>query len=169
MRTPSSLRSRIFHFLRIVPRKKQWMEQWKETPSKEILGSDALTECCACMEAVPSKNILTLKREPEAHEYCRQCLVNILASAIDDPTLFPPRCCRLSIPLDECHALLPKELVKLFDLKVEELATPNPTYCSNAQCSQCMRSQEIKADMGTCVSCAEKTCVRCKCKAHEGP
>jgi E3 ubiquitin-protein ligase RNF144 len=59
--------------------------------------------------------------------------------------------------------------VKLFDLKVEELATPNPTYCSNAQCSQCMRSQEIKADIGTRVSCAEKTCVRCKCKAHEGP
>jgi E3 ubiquitin-protein ligase RNF144 len=137
-------------------------------PSKKILSSDALIECCAWMETVPSKNILTLKCEPQAHEYCRKCLINIFASAIDDTTLFPPRCCKLPIPLDECHALLPKELVKKFDLKVEELATPNPTYCSNVECSRFIRSQEIKADIGTCVFCAEMTCVRCKCKSHEG-
>jgi E3 ubiquitin-protein ligase RNF144 len=140
----------------------------KASTSKQIDGSDALTKCCACMEVVRSKNVLTLRCKPEAHGYCRECLVDLFTSAIDNPTLFPPRCCKLPIPLDICRVLLPKELMKKFDLKVEELATPNPTYCSNAECSQFIRSQEIKAEVGTCVFCKEDTCVRCKCKNHEG-
>jgi hypothetical protein len=148
--------------------KEKMVNEVEEERSGKISGSDALPKCCACMEAIPSKNILTLRCEPEAHEYCRNCLEDLFASAIDNPTLFPPTCCKLPIPLEECRALLPKELVKKFDLKVEELATPNPTYCSNAECSEFIRPREIKAEIATCVFCAEKTCIQCKCKSHEG-
>jgi E3 ubiquitin-protein ligase RNF144 len=139
----------------------------KTTVSK-ILGSETLTKCCACMEVVPSKNTLTLRCKPEAHTYCRGCLVDLFASSMINTALFPPRCCKMPIPLDTCRVLLPKKLIKDFDLKVEELATPNPTHCSNAECSAFVRTTNIKADVASCVFCKSKTCVRCKSSDHNG-
>jgi E3 ubiquitin-protein ligase RNF144 len=139
----------------------------KSTSKSTVLGSETLTKCCVCMEIVPSKNTLTLACQPEAHTYCRPCLVDLFTSALTNTTLFPPRCCKIPIPLDTCRALLPRKLVKDFDLKVEELATPNPTYCANAECSKFIRPKDIKAETGTCVFCEEKTCVRCKCAGHD--
>ena len=133
-----------------------------------ILGSEALVKCNACMEAVRKEDALTLKCEPEAHTYCRDCLVDLFTSAITDSSLFPPKCCKLPVPLEICRALLPKGLIKDFDLKVEELATPNPIYCSNAACAQFIRPNNVRADIGDCVFCEEKTCVRCKCTQHTG-
>ena len=140
----------------------------KANTKSKILGSKALTKRCACMEVVPSKATLTLECKPEAHTYCRACLVDLFTSALVNTALFPPRCCKLPIPLDICRALLPKELIKDFDLKVQELATPNPTYCSNAACAKFIRPKDIKADTGSCVFCKENTCVRCKCTEHKG-
>ncbi|OMP88016.1 hypothetical protein BK809_0002773 [Diplodia seriata] len=37
---------------------------------------------------------------PCAHAYCAACLNNLFRAAINDPTLFPPRCCGLRVPLD---------------------------------------------------------------------
>jgi E3 ubiquitin-protein ligase RNF144 len=133
-----------------------------------ILGSEALTKCCACMEVVSTKNTLTLDCKPEAHTYCRRCLVDLFTSALGNTSLFPPRCSKVPVPLDTCRVILPKELVKNFDLKVEELATPNPTYCSNADCSKFIRPKDIKADVGSCVFCKRGTCLRCKGPQHEG-
>lgn len=133
-----------------------------------ILGSKELIKCNACMEVVPYKDTLTLQCKPEAHTYCRTCLVDLFKSAIVNTALFPPRCCKIPIPIGFCRATLPKELIKDFDLKVEELATPNPTYCSNAECSKFILPNDIKAEIGKCVYCKEQTCVRCKCKKHKG-
>lgn len=140
----------------------------KSSSKSKVLGSEALTKCCACMEVVPSKDTLTLRCEPEPHTYCRGCLVDLFSSALFNTTLFPPRCCRLPISLDTCRAVLPKTLIKKFDLKVEELATPNPTYCANADCSEFISPKAIKAEVGTCVYCKDKTCARCKNAAHKG-
>jgi hypothetical protein len=140
----------------------------KVNTKSKILGSKALTKCCACMEAVPSKDTLTLSCKPEPHTYCRACLVDLFTSALVNTSLFPPRCCKVPIPLETCRAMLPKELIKDFDLKVEELATPNPTYCSNADCSKFIRPKDIKADVASCVYCKDKTCVKCKSSGHKG-
>lgn len=134
----------------------------------QILGSKAIVKCCACMEVVSSKDTLTLACKPEAHTYCRSCLVDLFTNALVNTNLFPPRCCRLPIPLDTCRAILPRELIKDFDLKVEELATPNPTHCSNAECSKFIAPKSIKADVGTCVFCRGMTCAKCKGHSHKG-
>ena len=136
-----------------------------EQAQHQILGSKALTKCNACMEFVPSKTPLHLQC---THIYCRTCLLDLFASAISNPTLFPPRCCKLPFPLDTCRAMLPKELIKEFDFKIEELATPNPTYCANADCSKFIRPKDIKHEVGSCVFCREKTCVQCKNQSHTG-
>ncbi|KAH9873267.1 hypothetical protein J1614_005665 [Plenodomus biglobosus] len=130
--------------------------------------TDDVTMCVACMEAVPVTATLTLACEPEAHTYCRACLEDLFSSSIVNTDLFPPRCCKIPIPIEICRAILPKDLVKDFDLKIEELAIPNPTYCSNANCSKFIRPNKITADIATCVYCHQKTCVRCKATQHNG-
>ncbi|KZM25640.1 zinc ion binding [Ascochyta rabiei] len=143
-------------------------KQTKGDTNSKILGSDAFTKCNACMEIVPSKNVLRLQCAPELHSYCRTCLLDLFTSAIENPTLFPPRCCRVVIPLDTCRTMLPREMVKKFDLKVDELATPNPTYCANAGCSKFIRPKDITNGIGVCVFCKHKTCAQCKSQEHTG-
>lgn len=79
------------------------------------------------MEVVPSTDTLHLQCSPEPHAYCRTGLLDLFTCAISNPTLFPPRCRKTDIPLDICRIMLLRALIKEFDLKVEELATPNPT------------------------------------------
>lgn len=108
----------------------------EEQKTQAVLGSKDPIQCNACMEVFPTKTTLLLQCD---HTYCRSCLLDLFTSSISNPTLFLPRCCRLIIPLDLCRVMLPKEIIKDFDLKVEELATPNPTYCANAECSKFIR------------------------------
>jgi E3 ubiquitin-protein ligase RNF144 len=143
-------------------------DDMKGTTKAMILGSNALTKCCACMEIVSSKNTLTLACKPEAHTYCRSCLIELFTSALGNTSLFPPRCCRVPVSLETCCIILLKELINNFDLKADELATLNPTYCSNADCSKFIRPIDIKADLGSCVFCKDKTCFRCKGPEHNG-
>lgn len=134
----------------------------------QVPKSDTFTKCNVCMELVSSKETLRLQCDPEPHTYCRACLLDLFTSAITNPSLFPPRCCKVVIPLDICRAILPRKLIKDFDLKVEELATPNPTYCANADCSKFIRPGEIKHGVGVCVFCKHRTCVQCKSQNHAG-
>jgi hypothetical protein len=136
-----------------------------EPTDPESVGSENLAKCNVCMEVTSPENTLHLQCE---HIYCHACLVTLYTSAVADATLFPPRCCKLPIPLDTCRMVLPKGLIKEFDLKVEELATPNPTYCANAHCAKFIRPGKIVSDVASCVFCKEKTCVRCKSQSHEG-
>lgn len=121
--------------------------------------------CNACLEVVLTEDTLALVCD---HTYCRSCLTDHFKTALVDTGLFPPRCCKTAIPVETCRAILPKNLVKDFDLKVEELAHPNPTYCSTLDCTEFIRIKDIKNDIGTCVFCKAKTCVVCKGEEHEG-
>jgi E3 ubiquitin-protein ligase RNF144 len=136
-----------------------------EPANTEVLGSKTFTKCNACMEIVAVKNTLRLQCQ---HTYCRACLVDLFTNTISDTTLFPPRCCRVPIPLSTCRTMLSKEYIKEFDLKVEELATPNPTYCANADCSEFIQTKYIVSDVAKCVFCKDKTCAQCKQRSHKG-
>lgn len=131
----------------------------------ESLSSKKLIKCNACMEVASPEESLDLQC---GHTYCHACLLTLFNGAMSDTTLFPPRCCKVPISLDTCRKVLPKELIKELDLKVEELATPNPTYCTNAECSKFIRTQKIVSGVASCVFCNEKTCVLCKSKSHKG-
>lgn len=121
--------------------------------------------CNVCMDTVSVKITLRLQC---SHNYCRDCLLDLFTSSISNPTLFPPRCCKVPVPLETCRVILPKELIKDFDLKVEELATPNPTYCANAECSEFIQPKNIRNEIGTCVFCTSTTCTQCKNRSHNG-
>ncbi|KAI1325696.1 hypothetical protein F5Y16DRAFT_257327 [Xylariaceae sp. FL0255] len=57
--------------------------------------------CEACQD---QKHFAELFRAPCNHEYCRQCLERLFKDAIVDESLFPPRCCRQTMPLDKCQS-----------------------------------------------------------------
>ncbi|KAH7119989.1 hypothetical protein B0J11DRAFT_591023 [Dendryphion nanum] len=128
--------------------------------------------CAACMEFHPRFDVLELgcRREGDmtSHSYCRDCLIDLFKTSLSDTTLFPPRCCSVTIPLRSCIHLIPSDLVTKYQVKEVELATPNPTYCSNRYCAQFIRTEDITADVAICSECKEKTCAVCKNPSHRG-
>ncbi|ORY10069.1 hypothetical protein BCR34DRAFT_439487, partial [Clohesyomyces aquaticus] len=126
--------------------------------------------CVACGDVVPEQDTLTLACKPDPHVYCHMCLCELFTASLFDTELFPPRCCKIPIPLDTCRAILPKHMIKDFDLKVEEMATPNPTYCFQPSCANFIRPRDVDTGkgVGVCVFCASRTCVTCKGKEHNG-
>jgi E3 ubiquitin-protein ligase RNF144 len=85
----------------------------------------------------------------------------------DDTSLFPPRCCEEPLPIDLRRERVPKDDIKDFDLRVEELSASNPTHCSDLQCSKFIQERHIQGTVGTCVYCTMTTCTVCKAKEHE--
>jgi E3 ubiquitin-protein ligase RNF144 len=130
------------------------------------------TFCLACMEQCACSDTLELdcKRPEDAikHAYCRNCLTDLLRTSLTDTTLFPPRCCGTRIPIFACVKLCPPALIDQYRDKQNELAWPNPVYCSNRYCGKFIRPECVMADVATCLGCTEETCTICKNPKHRG-
>ncbi|OBT97068.1 hypothetical protein VE01_04851 [Pseudogymnoascus verrucosus] len=119
--------------------------------------------CEACGD---EKTLEELGCGPCGHEYCRDCLQDLVTAAITDQSLFPPRCCRQPIALEAIHTLLTSDLVDAFIDKRVEYETPNKTYCSVQTCSAFIKLANIANNVATCLKCDSKTCTLCKEAAH---
>ncbi|WKT54450.1 hypothetical protein QSH57_005034 [Fusarium oxysporum f. sp. vasinfectum] len=104
------------------PESSSWASSRKESQTRE---------CIACNDQFPP---LALFRSPCSHEYCRACLVGLVRSSFQDESLFPPKCCRQTIPVEQGRWFSP-QLVGQFRAKNLEFGTPNRTYCSEPSCS----------------------------------
>ncbi|KAI1415369.1 IBR finger domain-containing protein [Hypoxylon sp. FL1857] len=120
--------------------------------------------CEACRD---DKYTAELARAPCQHEYCGSCLSHIFRNAMMDESLFPPRCCRETIPLDENLAFLDADVVQEFGRKSVEYSTPRRTYCHNTQCNAFIPPANYANDIATCTECGSKTCMTCKGASHE--
>ncbi|EXF74349.1 IBR finger domain-containing protein [Colletotrichum fioriniae PJ7] len=105
---------------------------------------------------------------PCKHNYCRDCLRTLFELSLTDESLFPPRCCKLPIPVDGGFArvLLSPKLVGEFRAKEIEFSTPNRTYCHRPTCSIFIPKEFIRGDVGTCPQCQYQTCTMCKGAEH---
>ncbi|KAF4339196.1 IBR finger domain protein [Fusarium beomiforme] len=121
-------------------------------------------KCIACNDSFPS---LALSKSPCSHDYCRECLVGLVRSSLQDETLFPPRCCGQNIPVTQGRWFSPK-LVGQFQAKKLEFDTPNRTYCNKLTCSTFVPPAFIAGDIATCPRCQERTCIHCKGRYHRG-
>ncbi|KAF4452115.1 hypothetical protein F53441_5048 [Fusarium austroafricanum] len=104
-------------------------------------------ECIACGDQFSP---LALSRSPCSHEYCRECLLSLISSSLQDESLFPPRCCGQNIPVKQGR-WISAELVGQFRAKKLELETPNRTYCSEPSCSTFVPPAFIAAETATCL------------------
>ncbi|TWU74124.1 hypothetical protein ED733_005266 [Metarhizium rileyi] len=133
-----------------------------------VASSSRVTEkrsCAACMTDVPYHEAVEC---PCSHEYCRACMAALLQAAINDESLFPPRCCNQPIPLDLNRSLFPPGLVGRYEAKKLEYATENRTYCHRAGCSAFIPKPFIQDDIAPCVECQSTTCAICKGPYHGG-
>jgi hypothetical protein len=80
----------------------------------------------------------------------------------------PFKCCRSRVPVHTVARFLPNDFVSSYQTLVLELATPNPTYCSNASCSAFIPPPNIKGDIATCPRCSTNTCKACRSREHPG-
>jgi hypothetical protein len=102
------------------------------------------------------------------HGYCRTCLNNLFEMAMKDRGLFPPRCCRTEIIMDDVEYFFEAEFVHAFRKKYLEFTTVNPLYCSNPRCSEFLPPATILEAKAACPACDTTTCSTCQEVAHEG-
>jgi len=133
-------------------------------PTGKTAGS-LRQDCISCGDSVAFCDIA---RAPCGHQYCRDCLKDLVQASLTDETLFPPRCCKTPIPIEENRVFLPQPLVREFLEKRTELGTPNRTYCSRSTCSAFIRQDNVVGDVASCDTCGTKTCSICKSAAHDG-
>ncbi|KAK4034659.1 hypothetical protein C8A01DRAFT_48995 [Parachaetomium inaequale] len=124
--------------------------------------------CVACTDQHLIPNLITSLSC--SHEYCQGCLKALFAASFTDETLFPPKCCRQPIPIDDCRALLTPAIVGQFNAKKLEFDTPNRTYCHVQACSAFVPPQFVSAGVAYCAQpgCSGRTCAVCKGASHVG-
>jgi hypothetical protein len=134
--------------------------------AEEDIAPELVITCSACTDAKPMTGALTLAC---SHAYCHDCITYHLHSALKtDITLFPPRCCREPIPMDDCRAFLPAALVQEAETKQAAINEANAIYCSRSSCGALIVTDRIVGGVATCVQCCTQTCIFCKEEQHDG-
>ena len=137
---------------------------WAAARAEKENVKDFNRTCIACGDTTP---FFDVARCPCSHEYCRQCLTDLFTASITDESLFPPRCCQKSIPLEFNQFFLPSSLVASFREKEIEYTTTDRTYCHQPTCSTFIAANNIRGDTAVCPKCSSSTCAVCKGEAHD--
>ncbi|KAJ0302481.1 hypothetical protein COL5a_001424 [Colletotrichum fioriniae] len=149
------------------PESSSWAASRKQIDAVAIKPTrrEKKTTCDSCKDAYTPIAVAQL---PCKHNYCRDCLRTLFELSLTDESLFPPRCCKLPIPVDGGFArvLLSPKLVGEFRAKEIEFSTPNRTYCHRPTCSIFIPKEFIRGDVGTCPQCQYQTCTMCKGAEH---
>ena len=122
-------------------------------------------ECVACEEAKDPEQLIVA---PCGDSYCDKCVSDLFTHAMNDESMFPPRCCREPIPIALVENILNEAQISLFGKKEIEFATPDRTYCHITACGEFIPPDAMEGEKGICRECFIQTCTRCKAAAHEG-
>ncbi|KAI5887430.1 uncharacterized protein SCHCODRAFT_02638106 [Schizophyllum commune H4-8] len=142
------------------------------TPSTSNLGGKTdriVIECIVCMDDIATQQRV---QGPCGHFYCRHCIRQLVATALQDESLWPLRCDNRPLPVRAIRALLDTATQRTFDAKSAELSTPatRRLYCPNATCSHFLGAADPdspRADV-RCPRCNTLACSSCKESAHPG-
>ncbi|KAK5170981.1 uncharacterized protein LTR77_004125 [Saxophila tyrrhenica] len=122
-------------------------------------------QCVACKE---DRQLVVTAPCRHRHQYCRACIVKLFELAIQDDSLFPPRCDGSTVPIDSARPFLSLDLLRRYENKLEERKADDRTYCHNTFCAVFIPPSEINDDVGRCTACNATTCTFCKSKSHSG-
>jgi len=120
-------------------------------------------ECAICGDR---KSYFEVASLPCGDQYCRACIHELFEKSFRDDSLFPPRCCRQHITIENVDIFMTKELKDEFAAKTIEFNTPNKTYCANKKCGAFILPQNIAHSVGRCQNCRTTTCTFCKNQGH---
>ena len=104
------------------------------------------------------------------HDYCSDCITNLVDASTRDESLYPPRCCGQAFPYDTLVPLLGATLRSTFDRKRIELdvSAGHRVYCPTLSCSAFLGSSENTTDDIICHECRSSVCIMCKQLSHSG-
>jgi len=124
-----------------------------------------LFDCLSCGDKFDADHI---SQVPCQHYYCDECLTRLFDRAMTDESLYPPRCCRQNIPLEDVSMSLPEDVRKEFERKQEELDDRHRAYCRVVACGTYIGYGHRDGDTGTCPHCRTTTCIHCSNPPHTG-
>ncbi|RAH72444.1 uncharacterized protein BO66DRAFT_36025 [Aspergillus aculeatinus CBS 121060] len=116
--------------------------------------------CCVCLRRFHSAKP-TIRLECD-HLYCVKCLKGSFFRATQEPSLFPPTCCKTVIPLRLAKEYMTEKELYEYDKAKLEFLTTNWTRCSKKTCRVPIPPNRVTAYQARCLCCGTSTCVWCK-------
>ncbi|CAI7657406.1 unnamed protein product [Penicillium glandicola] len=135
------------------------------TATSTVPSSGVLRECIACSESYPESDVI---RNTCSHVYCQRCIIQLLQNCLADDSLFPPRCCRLPLPLEATRSIIDDGLWARLEEKSIEQKDQSRTYCSDPACSRYILPEHVRGTIATCRACNRQTRTLCKKVIHQG-
>ncbi|THG94000.1 hypothetical protein EW026_g7379 [Hermanssonia centrifuga] len=120
--------------------------------------------CTVCGDDLAGMSV----EAPCGHFFDISCLETMFRKATIDESLYPPKCCMVSIPVASVRPLLDSKVMSAFEKKSIEFDTPSRVYCFKSRCSAFLGATTEEPSELTCSECSEKTCGSCKAEAHPG-
>ena len=123
--------------------------------------------CAACHEAPGFGHA----QASCGHRYCRDCIQQLIQLSLRGGATFPSRCCGQEVMCRSVRsAIRSSSVLEVYDTKVLEMGTPNPTYCHARRCLAFIPPKAVdgKTDTASCPLCGHSTCTICKGPKHTG-
>ncbi|KAJ5499176.1 hypothetical protein N7453_008227 [Penicillium expansum] len=124
------------------------------TTTPTVPPPSVLRECTACSESHTEFNMI---QSSCSHIYFQGCVIHLLQNSLADESLFPPRCCRVPLPLEAARAIIDDELWARFEEKRIEQGDRHRTYCSDPACSRYILPVHVRGTTATCRACNRQT------------
>ncbi|KAG1731113.1 uncharacterized protein EDB91DRAFT_1227304 [Suillus paluster] len=138
---------------------------WTLVSSSQITSQApcrAVHNCVICRDPIFEAEF----RAPCGHFYDIGCITNLFKSATRDESLYPPRCCRQTIPLPQVRSHLTQAVLTEFELKAQEFGTPKRVYCFTPTCRRFLGPlhEGFVSKFFICPSpiCTTRTCGKCR-------
>lgn len=136
------------------------------TPNSAKKG--AQVECTSCFDEFPADDTPVL---PCSHPYCKDCLKELVLTALRNESSFPPKCCLTEIPLQTILLPLNKKQRETYKDKAAEYAVPADQrwYCPNTKCLKWIPRRKASRFLSSslrCTHCHTKLCGTCRGMAH---
>ena len=124
--------------------------------------------CISCFDNFRATEVVLMSCKE--HHWCKDCILAYFQRALEDVSIFPPRCCNERIKLRDVSTFLPVGIQKVYSDKWTEhnTADKDKIYCANAKCSIFLFPEDICERKATCPKCRVMTCLMCKGKHHSG-
>eukprot|EP01055_Gregarina_sp_Pseudo9_P000299 Gregarina_sp_Pseudo_9__298@NODE_1192_length_1796_cov_187_182129_g1118_i0_p1_GENE_NODE_1192_length_1796_cov_187_182129_g1118_i0NODE_1192_length_1796_cov_187_182129_g1118_i0_p1_ORF_typecomplete_len364_score73_95IBR/PF01485_21/8_2e02IBR/PF01485_21/9_5e08IBR/PF01485_21/3_4e07zfC3HC4/PF00097_25/0_0039zfC3HC4/PF00097_25/1_8e04zfRING_14/PF17978_1/0_0058zfRING_14/PF17978_1/31zfRING_14/PF17978_1/3_2e03zfC3HC4_4/PF15227_6/0_011zfC3HC4_4/PF15227_6/2_6e03zfC3HC4_4/PF15227_6/4_6e03_NODE_1192_length_1796_cov_ len=103
------------------------------------------------------------------HWYCHECLRTYIRNALQDSTVFPPKCCGVNLEIEHAQLVLAgDELHNYFVRDQVRNALPGVSilYCPQRLCGEVVPLFDHQDTQVTCLQCGLQICKLCSQEAH---
>ncbi|KAI5791759.1 hypothetical protein DFH27DRAFT_485937, partial [Peziza echinospora] len=123
--------------------------------------------CTSCTDIFAGASLIS---PPCKHPYCVPCIKQFFINASKDEQAFPPRCCKVEIPIFLVRKHMSAAEIELFRQRTEEYTSKDRVYCANPTCSTfiSVRPGSSHDKVAICKTCKLGTCLICKSAEHAG-